>query len=1099
MSEVHGSGFQTPVNYNHDQPGGVQTPGQHHEEIEGQEHEVTEAATHAATQALNNGEAQHAGTPSGVQANTTLHAPDVGQQQTAEKSGSFLSKLTGGIKKAMQDIKTGATSFVSTTASAVKGDQKSAISDNKVENAAIKAGNAAGGALRYVGKRLKEAGHEIKFSAGFGLDAKIKASYTGHLDKAKNDVSSFKAELKSLDQQLAKAEQKHATILATGKGNIGEAHGEVTQLKAKMQEMEGHLEKAEANVKKYQPLVDKQPLSIQEKVSNAVSKQFEGIKEGAQKELQAMKDAGPTEYLKAKGEALMGRVTKFATETKKDLKLSEKFENIKNSDLMGRVSTALGDTKDAAGRVAEGAMKAFSAMGRGIRDMVVGKKGEGEEGAQISKGLVGHVSDLGSAMKAALPSGETLGKVAKDIGTAVLKPFKALAAMFNKESKPEKAPDYSTALTVMKQTNEQTGSACAKGIPIWNEHKGDLAKLAALSDLSASATISLGAGGAVQNSVSTKEFLFGEGSNFIGNQLQAAVNYGSRINTEPEAVINELKQKIGQENPDEMQLMKAFGAPLKAAAPMGLEACKAIDKMLTQAMNKKVVPLANYDAEGAEGLRPEYNAWNKRVDEKLTGLGFGDVVQARLDLSKRVADASRKQNISPEDTKQLLADVAKFTARLEEIANDPEAQKAMAQVREEMGTPLPRFFVNNHPNYPGLIFDQDQVQGDLPKLREEAAKAGINLEEDGKKENNFKGLKAFAKERGLILADGGFAVWKPPSKEAIAQAKVWKEKLGEIETPKTQPQEVKDKAEATAEAVQNFPLPSASTLTGATPVDSQTILNPGHPLPPPQVHTDTVLFPTMLSDVKLINASIGGSTGAKLMEAGGEKFVQKEGPVAQQGAAGAAKHITAEYHANLAYKALGVNVPEVKLYTQTSSGAINGQATSASTPVMLASFVKDAKPLGKYLAECSPKQREELLAKVQKDFIADVMLANWDVVGMGMDNILVTSDGTPVRIDNGSCFEFRAQGDEKAIPKLGIVGFSNQAIEVDSFRNPQINPQAAQIFGSISDKEIIRQIDDLAGKFDQLLAATPPKYHAALQGRMEYLQNYKQQLQQKQS
>ncbi|CRX39281.1 hypothetical protein [Estrella lausannensis] len=493
-------------------------------------------------------------------------------------------------------------------------------------------------------------------------------------------------------------------------------------LRENIQKMEGKQAAEEAAFKKQNPTLIDKAVSTAETVSSAVSSAFQSIK---------------------------------------GLKHSDNIEALE-----ARVSTALGDLKDTAQNVAQGAKPAFEALGRGIRDLVIGKKGEGEEGARISKGLIGHVSDLGSAIKAGLPSAETLSGLASDIGKAVLKPFKALAALANKESAP-------------------------------------------------------------------------------------------------------------------------------------------------------------------------------------------------------------------------------------------------------------------------------------------------------------------------------------------AQAQVWKEKLGEIESAqKTETQEVKDKAEATADAVANFPLPSASTLTGATSVTSGAILNPEHPVTPPQIHTGTTLFPAMLSDVKLVNASIGGSTGAKLMEAGGEKFVQKEGPVQQQGAVGAAKHITAEYHANVAYKALGVDVPEVKLYTKTSSDAINGQAASEATPVMLASFVKDAKPLGKYLAE-NPGKREEVIAKVQKDFIADVLLANWDVVGMGMDNILVTSDGTPVRVDNGSCFEFRAQGDEKSIPKLGISGFSDKAIEVDSFRNPQINPQAAQMFGSISDKEIIRQIDEMAGKMDQLLAATPPKYHDALEGRMAYLQEYKKGLESK--
>jgi len=46
---------------------------------------------------------------------------------------------------------------------------------------------------------------------------------------------------------------------------------------------------------------------------------------------------------------------------------------------------------------------------------------------------------------------------------------------------------------------------------------------------------------------------------------------------------------------------------------------------------------------------------------------------------------------------------------------------------------------------------------------------------------------------------------------------------------------------------------------------------------------------------------------------------------------------------------------------------------------------------------------------LQKDFAADALLSNWDVIGVTADNI-VGNDGKVYRVDNGGALEFRAQG-----------------------------------------------------------------------------------------
>jgi ADP-ribose pyrophosphatase YjhB (NUDIX family) len=57
-----------------------------------------------------------------------------------------------------------------------------------------------------------------------------------------------------------------------------------------------------------------------------------------------------------------------------------------------------------------------------------------------------------------------------------------------------------------------------------------------------------------------------------------------------------------------------------------------------------------------------------------------------------------------------------------------------------------------------------------------------------------------------------------------------------------------------------------------------------------------------------------------------------------------------------------------------------------------------------------PEYRKE----VQKDFAVDALLANWDVAGLGYNNLMTDTDGKPLRLDPGASLRFRAQGAPKS-------------------------------------------------------------------------------------
>jgi hypothetical protein len=96
-----------------------------------------------------------------------------------------------------------------------------------------------------------------------------------------------------------------------------------------------------------------------------------------------------------------------------------------------------------------------------------------------------------------------------------------------------------------------------------------------------------------------------------------------------------------------------------------------------------------------------------------------------------------------------------------------------------------------------------------------------------------------------------------------------------------------------------------------------------------------------------------------------------------------------------------------------------------------------------------------LLAKqdgVKEGFGADAWLANWDVVGLGFDNLLVGNDGKAKRIDPGGALDYRAQG--------GLKGdaFGNAVSEIHTLRDASKNPQAASVFGTMTQDEISKSM-----------------------------------------
>ena len=83
---------------------------------------------------------------------------------------------------------------------------------------------------------------------------------------------------------------------------------------------------------------------------------------------------------------------------------------------------------------------------------------------------------------------------------------------------------------------------------------------------------------------------------------------------------------------------------------------------------------------------------------------------------------------------------------------------------------------------------------------------------------------------------------------------------------------------------------------------------------------------------------------------------------------------------------------------------------------------------------------------VREGFAVDAWLANWDVVGLAGDNIVAGPGEKAYRVDLGGAMLFRAQGKPKEFPE--DVG------ELETMRNPGVNPKAAMVFAGMTLKEL---------------------------------------------
>lgn len=277
-------------------------------------------------------------------------------------------------------------------------------------------------------------------------------------------------------------------------------------------------------------------------------------------------------------------------------------------------------------------------------------------------------------------------------------------------------------------------------------------------------------------------------------------------------------------------------------------------------------------------------------------------------------------------------------------------------------------------------------------------------------------------------------------------------------------------AKEAAEAAAATATQAAAANATAAQADAAAAANPVRPIQP--TIGKPADFPPDPENLKVIK-TLGGSTGAQLVEdENGNRYVRKRG--------NNPGHIREEIAADNIYRALGFDVPEATLYE-----GING-------PVKLARYV-EGQNLGDYLRTATPAQASAVKAKIADGFAADTLLGNWDVIGMGRDNVLIDKTGKPWRIDNGGSMRYRAQGALKSkewnpynaeIWTMRGIYSTPRLADLSKAISASTQADYREFFGHLSIYDIARQIERLDSA---ALAYAPAEVVATITERLEQM------------
>ena len=151
------------------------------------------------------------------------------------------------------------------------------------------------------------------------------------------------------------------------------------------------------------------------------------------------------------------------------------------------------------------------------------------------------------------------------------------------------------------------------------------------------------------------------------------------------------------------------------------------------------------------------------------------------------------------------------------------------------------------------------------------------------------------------------------------------------------------------------------------------------------------------------------------------------------------KQALGEQISNTIYSALGAQTTNSFIYTDDGENI-----TYASE------MIDDAVPLH------DVDLTQERARRILNGFATDVLLANWDTVGLEFDNIVYQDKDSvdPIRVDNGGALLTRAMGADKPEAVLDQIG------EFKTLRDPEMNPNYSRVYDTAdySEEEFMEKI-----------------------------------------
>ena len=177
--------------------------------------------------------------------------------------------------------------------------------------------------------------------------------------------------------------------------------------------------------------------------------------------------------------------------------------------------------------------------------------------------------------------------------------------------------------------------------------------------------------------------------------------------------------------------------------------------------------------------------------------------------------------------------------------------------------------------------------------------------------------------------------------------------------------------------------------------------------------------------------------------------------------------------ANELYRKLGLDVQESKIYGQPEG------------PLKLSRF-HEGKTLGE-LRYSDPAAYEAACKKLREGFVADALLGNWDVIGANADNVLVTTSGQVLRIDNGGSLRYRAQGGLQSRAHSGPERMQANSDRSDRRRPTRTPPPYS---ARLPRRRSAARSRRSSARKASLLKAAPADVRDVLKQRIDYLKEY---------